>query len=88
MQDNNRAMPPHPVDSTKAASLSEQALNAARDVKHDAAGSVDDRLPATAGEIAGAAKGWLEEMKARVRDNPITSVALVAALGYVWGATR
>lgn len=88
MHDNNWATAPDAIDSTRAASLSEQALDTARDLKHDAVKLADDRLHQKSDDIAGMASGWLDDVKARVQDNPIASVALVAAIGYIWGATR
>jgi hypothetical protein len=43
------------------------------------------------GEIDGSPKGprdYVADIERRVREQPLTSVAIIAALAYVWGATR
>jgi hypothetical protein len=45
-----------------------------------------------AGDVEGSPQGQLRDYVAdierRVREQPLTSIAIVAALAYVWGATR
>jgi hypothetical protein len=55
-----------------------------------------ERLSDSAGEIASGAfrvakaeaKDYLNEIQLKVREKPLMAVAIVAALAYVWGATR
>lgn len=54
------------------------------------------RLSESAGEIASGAvrvakaeaQSFWSDIEQRVRDRPLTAVGIVAALAYVWGATR
>lgn len=55
-----------------------------------------DRLGGTASEIASGAtslaksevRGYVKDIEARIRERPIAAVAIVAALAFVFGATR
>lgn len=55
-----------------------------------------DRLGDTASEIASGAtslaqaevRGFVQDVEARIRERPIAAVAIVAALAFVFGATR
>ena len=54
------------------------------------------RLSASAGEMASGAvrvakaeaKSYWSDIEEKIRENPLTAVGIVAAVAYVWGATR
>jgi hypothetical protein len=81
--------------------LVDQALRSTGKGRHafdgvSALGRDVDRLGDTASEIASGAKSlaksefraYVQDIEARIRERPIAAVAIVAALAFVFGATR
>ena len=85
MENHSNRVRPNAIDSTTGGDLAEQALQS----RHDAHTSRDTKT--SSAESAATAIGtgsWMEDVKAQIRENPLTSVGIVAAMGYLWGATR
>lgn len=89
MQNDSSAARPNAIDSTTAASIADQALgtrdSARRDTDYGWDGKASAKEP---GRTKVDTTSWMEDLKAQVRDNPLTSVGIAAALGYFWGVTR
>ena len=85
MENHSNRVRPNAIDSTTGGDLAEQALQS----RHDALTRSDTKTSSEDSAAPAIATGsWMEDVKAQIRENPLTSVGIVAALGYLWGATR